>query len=317
MGDLISGLLSSMIALSVPLLIAAEGEVFVERSGQFNMGIEGIMAVSALSAFAATLASGSLLLGFLAGATVGALSALFIYVLIARVHLNGVLVAIVFNLLSSGLTGFLSAFFINNNSVPKQSIHLMEAPIPVLSGIPWVGPILFSQNAVVYIALLCVPLIAYVLFRTKFGLQLRATGGNALAAQTMGINTYRTKLRCFLIGGATGGLAGAYLSLNLGMFVENITMNKGFIALALCTFSRANPYGTLFGALLFALADSLQLRLQVFDLNIPYEFLLMLPYTMTILALVVTAKRNSGRRAPLRRRVASTQLGRQVYESRK
>jgi len=316
MADLLTGLLSSMIALCVPLLIAAEGEVFVERSGQFNMGIEGIMAVSALAAFAVTLATGSLLWGFLAGAAIGALSALLIYLLIARLQLNGVLVAIVFNLLASGLTGFLSTFFINNNSVPKQSVHLTQLPIPVLSGIPWIGPILFSQNAAVYIALLSVPALAYVLFHTKFGLQLRATGGNAVAAQTMGIDTYQTKLRCFLIGGASGGLAGAYLSLSLGMFVENITMNKGFIALALCTFSRASPYGTLFGALLFALADSLQLRLQVFKMNIPYEFLLMLPYIMTIVVLVITAGR--GERPPAgRRRRNPLPLRRRLHENSK
>ncbi len=291
MGDLIVGLFSSMIALSVPLLIAAEGEVFVERSGQFNMGIEGIMVVGAMSAFATTLASGSVALGFLAGAIAGALSALFIFVLIQRLHIGGVLVAIVFNLISAGVTGFLSALFINSNSVPMQSAKVQSVSIPFLSDLPVVGKVLLSQNILVYLAFAFVLVIHRMLFHSKFGLRLRAVGGNAQAAQSMGIDVYKIKRSAFAIGGLTGGLAGAYMSLTLGMFVENMTANKGFIALALCTFSRANPIGTFFGAMLFALADSLQIRLQIFKLDIPYEFFLMLPYVMTILVLVITAKR--------------------------
>lgn len=285
-----------MISLSVPLLIAAEGEIFVERSGQFNMGIEGIMALAALASFAVTLVTGSVLLGFAAGAIVGMLSGLFIFVLIQKVKVNDVLVAIVFNLLSTGITGFLAALFINSNNVPKQSVHLNDILIPFLSKIPWLGPILFAQNLMVYLAIPSVPIARYVLFHTRFGLELRAVGGNKTAAQTMGINAYITQMKCFIIGGAAGGLAGAYMSLTLGMFVENMTASKGFIAMALCAFSGGNPYGTFFGALFFALVDSLQIRLQVFKLNIPYEFFLMLPYIMTIVVLVITAKRK--RKAP-------------------
>jgi simple sugar transport system permease protein len=222
--------------------------------------------------------------------TGGAL-AVAMFLLIYKVRLDLIVVAIVFNLLAAGVTGFLATLFINSSSVPMQCRKITDFAIPLLSEIPVIGQILFTRNYVVYLALLCVPVVAYVLFRTKFGLELRATGGHRAAAAAMGINVFRTQLKCFVIGGFSGGLAGAYMSLTLGMFVENMTMNKGFIALALCTFSRGRPYGTLFGALLFALADSLQLRLQLFDFKVPYEFLLMLPYALTVIVLAVSAKR--------------------------
>jgi simple sugar transport system permease protein len=281
-----------MFALCVPLLIAAEGEVFVERSGQFNMGIEGMMVLGAIAGFATSLATGSTILGFVAGGLVGALLALVMFLLIYTVHLDLLVVAIVFNLLATGIAGFLATLFINSSSIPIQCTKIGNLHIPLLSQIPVVGPILFSRNYMVYIALLSVPLIAHVLYKSKFGLELRAVGGNAVAAQTMGIDVFRTKMKCFLIGGVSGGIAGAYLSLTLGMFVENMTMNKGFIALALCTFSKGKPYGTLIGALLFALADSVQLRFQLFNIDIPYEFLLMLPYALTIIVLTVSAQRS-------------------------
>jgi simple sugar transport system permease protein len=297
MSELITGLFSSMLALCVPLLIAAEGEVFVERSGQFNMGIEGMMALGALSAFAASFVTKSTLLGLFAGALTGGILAAAMFLLIYRVRLDLVVVAIVFNLLAAGITGFLSALFIGSSRVPKQCEKIVDFAIPFLSKIPVLGPVFFARNYMVYAAFICVPVVAWVLFRTRFGLELRAVGSHKLAAGTMGINVFRTQFKCFVIGGLSGGLAGAYMSLTLGMFVENMTMNKGFIALALCTFSRGRPYGTLVAALLFTLADSLQLRLQLFDFSVPYEFLLMLPYALTVAVLAVTAGRERFRKA--------------------
>jgi simple sugar transport system permease protein len=296
MSAMIIGLFSSMFALCVPLLIAAEGEVFVERSGQFNMGIEGMMGLGAIAGFATTLATGSSFLGFIAGGIIGGLLAIAMFLLIYKLQLDMLVVAIVFNLLATGIAGFLATLFINSSSIPIQCKKLADLHIPFLSDIPILGPILFSRNYMVYIAILSVPVIAYILYKRKFGLELRAVGGNAAAAQTMGIDVFKTKMKCFLIGGVSGGVAGAYLSLTLGMFVENMTMNKGFIALALCTFSKGKPYGTLVGALIFALADSIQLRFQLIDIDIPYEFLLMLPYVLTIIVLTVSAKRSGGER---------------------
>jgi ABC-type uncharacterized transport system permease subunit len=254
------------------------------------MGIEGMMALGALSAFGVTLVTKSTLLGLLSGALIGGILAVAMFLLIHKVRLDLVVVAIVFNLLAAGITGFVSTLFIGSSRVPKQCEKIVDIAVPLLSKIPVAGPVFFTRNYMVYAAFICVPVVAWVLFRTRFGLELRAVGSHKLAASTMGINVFRTQFKCFVIGGLSGGLAGAYMSLTLGMFVENMTMNKGFIALALCTFSRGRPYGTLVGALLFTLADSLQLRLQLFDFTIPYEFLLMLPYALTVVVLAVTAR---------------------------
>jgi simple sugar transport system permease protein len=285
------GVVFSTFALCVPLLIAAEGEVFVERSGQFNMGIEGMMSLGAIAAFAVTLVTKSTLLGLLAGGAVGGVLAMGMYLLIAKVRLDLVVVAVVFNLLAKGITGFLAVLFINSSNVPIRCEKLAGLHIPFLSEIPVIGPALFSSNYMVYLSLAFVPVVSWVLFRTKFGLKVRAVGGNKLATETMGINVFLIRLKCFVIGGVTGGIAGAYMCLTLGMFVESMTMNKGFIALAFCTFSQGRPYGTLIGTLLFALADSFQLRFQLFDFQIPYEFLLMLPYMLTVVMLAMTAGR--------------------------
>lgn len=295
METMIIGTLAAMVSLSAPLLIAAEGEVFVEKSGQFNMGIEGIMILSALISFVMTLASGSLTLGFLVGAVAGAFMGLVLFLLIEKLQLSGILVAVVFNLLATGITSFLANMFINSNSVPVRSVKLTAIAIPLLSEIPYIGSVLFQQNLVVYFSYLSVPLLGYYLFRTRGGLELRAVGEDELAAATMGINVFRTKMKCFVIGGITAGISGAYISLTLGMFLNAMTENKGFIAMALCAFSGQNPYGTFLGALFFALVDAIQIRLQVYNSGIPYEFMLMLPYILTIIVLAIPVRKKCKR----------------------
>ena len=289
MGDIIAGTLASMISLSVILLIAAQGESFVEKSGQFNLGIEGMMISSALCAFAATYFTGSTAAGIAAGAVTGAVLGLLNFLLIEGLKISGVLVGIVFNLLAGGVTGFLTQLSLNGGSTPLQSAKLEAVSIPLLSDIPYIGESLFHQNAVVYLAFLAVPLIQYYMFHTKHGLQIRAVGEDAAAARTMGINVGKVKRRCFILGGLTAGISGAYCSLTLGMFMDNMTANKGFIAMALCALCRQNPAAIFFGALFFALVDSIQIRLQLFQSGIPYEFMLCLPYIMTIIAVFLTS----------------------------
>lgn len=291
METMISGILASMISLSAPLLIAAEGEVFVERSGQFNMGIEGIMISSALCSFATTIWTNSLFLGFVAGGILGALLGAAMFLLIYKFNLSPLLVAIVLNLLATGVTGFLATLYANSGSVPVKSLQLENVAIPLLSKIPYIGEVLFCQNIVVYISYIMVPLASYYLFHTKAGLEIRAVGEDDLAAQAMGIDVFRIQLKCFVIGGITAGISGAYTSLSLGMFLDNMTQNKGFISMALCAFSGQKPVGTMIASLFFALVDSIQIRLQVYSSKIPYEFMLILPYILTIVALAITAKR--------------------------
>lgn len=291
MSSVLIGTLSSMISLSVILLIAAQGEAFVEKSGQFNMGIEGIMISSALCAYVATYFSRSIVAGIVAGAISGAVFGYVNFWLIERIHISAVLVGIVFNLLAGGVTGFLAEICVNGSNAPLQSKKIANISIPVLSQIPYIGKILFRQNLIVYLAFLAVPLIHYYLFHTKGGLYIRAVGEGETAAQTMGINVTHVKRKCFVIGGIAAGISGAYCSLTLGLFMDNMTENKGFIAMALCAFSRQNPIGIFIGALFFALVDSIQIRLQLFNSGIPYEFMVCLPYVLTIVAVLFTSDR--------------------------
>lgn len=289
MSGIIVGILSSTISLSVILLIAAQGEVFVEKSGQFNMGIEGIMISGALASFWGAYISKNPYIGLLFGAAIGFVMGALLYALIEKVKVNGILAAVVINLLASGTTGFVAVRCLNNGSVPLQCKKITALSIPVLSKIPYIGKILFSQNIIVYLAFLAVPFMYHYLFKTRKGLEIRAVGEDEAAAKTMGINTGLVKLKCFIFGGICAGIAGGYVCLTLGLFMDGMTENKGFIAMALCVFSGMNPIGTLIGSVFFALVDSIQIYLQVFELNIPYEFMVSLPYVLTIVALVIAS----------------------------
>lgn len=291
MDSIIVGILTSTISLSVILLIAAEGEVFVEKSGQFNMGIEGIMISSALAAFVGTYITSNVYIGLLFGAILGATIGAILYGLIEVIKVNGILAAVIVNLLASGVTGFIAIRCLNDGSVPLQSKKIPVINIPVLSKIPYVGEILFSQNLVVYLAFLSIPFLYYYLFKTRKGLEIRAVGEDETAAKTMGINTGWVKLKCFAFGGVCAGISGGYVCLTMGLFMDGMTANKGYIAMALCAFSGMNPIGTLVGAVFFALVDSIQIYLQLFKLNIPYEIMVSLPYVLTIVALVFASIR--------------------------
>ena len=291
MSGIITGILSSTVSLSVTLLIAALGEVFVEKSGQFNMGIEGIMISGALASFAGSYWSGNAYIGLLFGAVTGLLTGALLYVLIEKANVNGILAAVVINLLASGTTGFIAVRCLNNGSVPLQCKKITAIAIPGLSELPYVGKILFSQNLIVYLTFLSVPFLYHYLFKTRKGLEIRAVGEDETAAKTMGIHTELVKLKCFIFGGFCAGIAGGYVCLTLGLFMDGMTENKGFIAMALCVFSGMNPIGTMLGSVFFSLVDSIQIYLQVFHFNIPYEFMVSLPYVLTIVALVVASLR--------------------------
>ena len=292
MSGIITGILSSTVSLSITLLIAALGEVFVEKSGQFNMGIEGIMISGALASFAGAYWSDNAYIGILVGAVTGSLIGILLYILIEKIKVNGILAAVVINLLASGTTGFIAVKCLNNGSVPLQCKKITAVVVPVLSELPYVGKILFSQNLIVYLTFLSVPFLHHYLFKTRKGLEIRAVGEDEAAAKTMGINADLVKLKCFVFGGICAGIAGGYVCLTLGLFMDGMTENKGFIAMALCVFSGMNPIGTLVGSVFFSLVDSIQIYLQVFDFNIPYEFMVSLPYVLTIVALAFAALRN-------------------------
>lgn len=287
--DFITGLLSGSYALAIPLLLATLGEVFVERSGLLNMGIEGMILLGCFAAFMGALYSGSAYVGLLVAVALGVAVGLFMGLITLKMHANQAITGVVFNFFAIGATGFFNRYIVGVTLVPTKVQMLAKLAIPVLSDIPIVG-FLFNQNMLAYAAILMVPLANFVLFRTNFGLKIRAVGGNALAADTMGIDVIKLRYAMWALGAALAGLAGAYLTLNMGMFSDGMSSNRGYIAIALVVFARWKPWNALLGAFVFGFADALQLRLQALSLNIPYQFLVMMPYVLTILVLVVIAK---------------------------
>ncbi len=279
--------LAAMVRIAAPILMAALGEVFAEQSGVLNIGLEGMMLMGAFTGFMGAYLTGSnwvcVLAGMLGG---GALSLILAYMSLNR-GVDQVVTGIAVNIFALGATSYLfnRAFAI---SFEPPRIHAFRAwPIAYLSDLPWVGRILFKQSPLIYIALLLVPVCAFVLYRTKFGLKIRAVGEHPSAADTAGVHVNRVRLVCILLSGVMAGFGGAILTVGqVDVFLENMTAGRGFIALAVVVFGKWNPFRVLGAAFLFGLADAFQLRLQALGFVIPFQFLLMAPYVLTIVVLV-------------------------------
>lgn len=277
--------LAASVRLAGPLLVAAVGETFAERSGVLNVGIEGTMLLGALAAYLATQQSESLLLGVGAGIIIGLLSNLLLAWMYVTVGANQVVVGIVFNLLALGLASY--SYQLAEGKAAKASLVEMFPPlhIPLLSELPILGPILFSHTALVYAAFLLAIVADIVLTKTRFGLNIRAVGENPEAAASAGISVTGTRYYGVLLSGAAAGAAGAYLVLgHIGLFRETIVVGQGFIALAIVIFGRWRPLYAALAALAFGASEALQLSLQMFALPIPPQVFLCLPYVLTIIA---------------------------------
>lgn len=289
----IIAILAAGVRLAVPILLATLGELITERSGMLNLGLEGIMMFGTLAGFVVSQITESPWIGALAGFIAGGVAGLIIAILCVTMFANQAIVGVVFNILGGGLTGFIfrAIYGVRTSEVPPRSIGFEPLEIPVLKDIPLLGEIFFQHSPLVYIAVLLVPVTAFILWRTRFGLDIRAVGGFAKAADTMGIDVYKIRYAAMILGGALAGLGGASLSLQLGVYRDMMTQGRGFIAIAIVTFARWNPWIALAGALLFGVADSLQLHLQAFGFKIPYQFLLMIPYVLTVIVLVFSSSR--------------------------
>ena len=289
-----SELVGSSIRMTTPLLYTALGEMYSERSGISNIGLEGLMITGAVSAFIGTVLTGSLWAGLLISILCGiAINMFFAYAVIVRGS-NQVVLGMALNILAAGLASFFYRSIFGISSMPSKVQGFSKLPIPLLSNIPVLGE-MFNQNILVYLAFLLVPLSYFVLFRTKAGLRLRAVGEYPKAADSYGIHVYAQRFLGCAIGGALGAIGGAYLSIGyMNMYVENIVAGRGYIALAAVIFGKWKPGGILLATLLFGLADALQLRLQAMSLSIPYQFMAMLPYVITFLALIGFVGRSVG-----------------------
>ena len=289
----VNNVLSIGIPFSVALLLAALGEMFNQRAGVFNLGCEGIMSMGAFIGFLpayylqeTALAPYANMIGIMGAAGIGVLLGILYALVTVTFKAPQGIAGIGLQMLGWGIAGTLFRFFIGGvTGVPG----LPNRPIPLLSKIPFLGPIIFSMNGLAYFAFLFVPLSYYLLFKTPWGLKVRAVGTYPRAADTMGIPVSKTRYQALALGGLLAGLAGAYLSLGQAkMFADDIVAGRGFIAVALVYFGQWHPLGILGGALLFSIAQSLQLAIQVLGINFPYEFAVMLPYVLVIFVLAIT-----------------------------
>jgi general nucleoside transport system permease protein len=289
---IIMGILYSAVRLATPYLYAAIGEMISEVSGVLNLGVDGIMLLSAYGAFFVALQTGNLWLGLIVGMILGALMGLlmaFISVTLkAEQGISGI------GLYMFGL-GLSSLLFKTTIGTVKTIEGFQPVKIPILGDIPAVGNVLFNQSLPVYGAFLLVPLAWFILDKTTWGLKLKSVGQVPAAADSLGVHVDRTRYVATCIGSMLAGLAGASLSLALvNLFQENVTAGLGFIAVALVPFGGWRPLGILLGALLFSAVSAFQLWMQVLGVGIPSDVAVMLPYLLTIIALAFTVSRVRG-----------------------
>jgi simple sugar transport system permease protein len=303
--EFVVNILALGIPFSVALLIASLGEMVNQRAGIFNLGCEGIMAVGAFLGMLIPYAVGRgadvpqiyNVLGIFAAVAGGAVLGLFFAVVVVSLRASQDIAGIGLQMFGVGVAGTLCRHFVGGTqSIPG----IGTLPIPLLCKIPILGPIFFNHNVLVYITFLLVPVMWYVIFKTPWGLKLRAAGAYPRAADSIGVNVNRVRYQSLIVGGAFAGLAGAYLSLcQAKMFSDTMIQGRGFIAVALVYFGHWSPVKIMGGALLFSLAQSFQLALQAQGINFPYEFAVMLPYVLVILVLAFSHKNDHVKPAAL------------------
>ena len=277
-------LLASTIRNATPLVFAALGGMFSERSGVVNIGLEGLMLISAFAGVVGAFLTGSAVVALGFALAAGLIFALIHALMCVTFEADQIISGTAINLLALGGTGFLMVSVFGAGGTSPRVEGFGEVPIPLLSSIPVIGPALFSQSVLVYLMYVMVPVTYFVLFRTPFGLRLRATGESREAVDTAGVSVGRMRYYGVALSGLLASLGGIYLSMGvLSAFTENMTGGRGFIALAALIFGRWNPIGAAGAALLFgfALAVTFSAPQEV----IPNEFLQMIPYVLTILAL--------------------------------
>ena len=276
-------ILLTIITASTPLLLAAIGELVVERSGVLNLGIEGMMVMGAVCGFVAAHVTGSAWLGVIAATLAGIATSLLFGLLTQTLMTNQVATGLAITLLGLGLSGLIGSGFVG-----LPGVKLANVSIPWLSDLPYVGRLVFGQDPLVYLSIALTAGVAYVLNHTRAGLIIRAVGQNHHSAHALGYRVVAVRYACIAFGGATSGLAGAYLSLiYTPQWIENMTAGRGWIALALVVFSTWLPARLAAGAYLFGGVWILGLYAQGMGVGIPSQLLSSLPYLATILALII------------------------------
>lgn len=275
----------------VPYILASQGTMLGGRTGLFNVAQEGIMLLGASVGFLGTYLYGSIWFGILMAVIVGGLFGLALAYFTTTLKMNQFVIGLALFFIGLGLSTLFPKFIIGVTLQPPLITTLKDVPIPGLSQIPFIGIILFKQNWFVYFSILLSIFLYYFLYKTSYGLELRAVGENPKAADSLGVNVSMMRYSTAIIGGMLMGLAGAYLPMAYtGTFTEGMVQGRGWIAIALTFFGGWSPHLILFGALFFAGVEVLGLKFQIGGFGIPYQFLLMLPYIATILVMMFAFK---------------------------
>ncbi len=283
-------LFATMIRLSTPLLISAMGELVAERSGVMNLGVEGMMLMGALVNYMITVNTGRLWLGLLAATIAGGLMSMILAVMSITLKVDQTVTGLSLNLLSSGLTLFIFRAFYKTENV----IDLFpQVPIPLLSNIPYIGEIFFNQKGLTYFAFLCIPVIAFILNRTKIGLAIRSAGENPHAVDTRGLNVDKLRYIAVIFGGLMAGIAGSFFTNGISSrFMQEITAGRGWLAIIIVIAGNWQPLRMLIATLVFALLDAFQFTLQGIGTDIPFQILLSMPYIIALVALMSSRVRS-------------------------
>ncbi|MGD9044562.1 MAG: ABC transporter permease [Desulfobacterales bacterium] len=288
----ISGLMGATMRMATPIIFATLGEILSERAGVLNLGIEGIMLMGAMTGFLFTFTSGSIWLGVFAAACVGMLLGMLMALLSVNLGLSQHVSGLGITLFATGLAMFIYRLHFGSPTVPPIIEPFKQIALPVLSKIPVIGPGLFRQYSLTYIAWLLVPAMSILLYKTKIGLKIRTVGENPVVADTVGVNVTLTRTLCLVVGGAFMGVGGAFLTLaHQNMFLIDVIGGRGWVAIAMVIFGNWDPVKGTIGALIFGFLDGLQLRLQNVGLIIPFHIFLMIPYLLTIVALIGVSRR--------------------------
>jgi len=287
---LLEAIILAVLAASTPLLLAASGELLVERAGVLNLGVEGMMIVGAACGFGGAWLTGSTFIGALFGIFAGMALALVFGLMTLGLAVNQVATGLALTILGVGISGLIGAGFVGE--------RIAKAPllfIPGLTTLPFVGKILFGQDAFVYFSLALIAGISWFLYRTRAGLILRAIGDNHVSAHALGYPVLRIRMFAVLFGGACAGLAGAYLPLAYTpFFVPGMTAGRGWIALALVVFASWLPVRLMIGAYLFGAVTILQLHAQGWGVGVPSQLMSAMPYLATVIVLVLISRARTG-----------------------
>lgn len=283
---MLEAFLFSTVSMAAPILLAALGELMVERSGVINVGIEGAMLSSAFFSLAGAYFNHSLMIGLACGIIAAVAINAILAVMVVNLAVNQVVAGTALDLLALGLTGVFYRRLFGVTGRAFTVVPMARIGLGPLAHLPIVGPALFDRDPLVYAAFVLVPIVAWLVFHTRYGLKLRAAGERPEAADALGLNVLALRWNALLVSGVFTGLAGAYLTLAYAdTFIEGISAGRGFVALAVVILGGWNPWGALAASILFGAAMALQFGLQALGTAVPYQLFLALPYALTVMVL--------------------------------